>query len=166
MQGVLTGLFAVVGTLVGSVVTHLLQRRNAEYAERSAREQRLWQERLQAYSAFAETAIEFRRAQYDRWHRHHEDPSSSAFVEARTESYRLKAVARQALFRVKLLSGDDALIAQADEIMEITADLHKAPDNGDLKARGDRAKQIVDVFIGAASVQVQDTSGVGVPVRR
>ncbi|GAA4520517.1 hypothetical protein GCM10023191_097580 [Actinoallomurus oryzae] len=67
MQGVLTGLFAVVGTLVGSVVTYLLQRRSAEHAERSAREQRLWQERLQAYSAFAEATIEFRRSQYDRW---------------------------------------------------------------------------------------------------
>jgi hypothetical protein len=169
MQGVLTGLFAVVGTLVGSVVTYLLQRRNAEHAERSAREQRLWQERLQAYSAFAEAAIEFRRSQYDRWHRHDEDPSSSAYVEARTESYRLKAVARQAMFRVKLLSGD-VLIAQADEIMKITEDLHHASDSRELTARGDQAQQIVDMFISAASAKVQDTSAVGVrpaaPLRR
>ncbi|MFL6053177.1 MAG: hypothetical protein ACJ72W_09715 [Actinoallomurus sp.] len=162
MQGVLTGLFAVVGTLVGSVVTHLPQRRNAEHAERSAREQRLWQERLQAYSAFAEAAIEFRRSQYDRWHRHDEDPSSSAYVEARTESYRLKAVARQAMFRVKLLSGDDVLIAQVDEIMKITEDLHHASDSRELTARGGQAQQIVDMFISAASAKVQDTSAVGV----
>jgi hypothetical protein len=161
MQGVLTGLFAVVGTLVGSVVTYLLQRRNAEHAERSALEQQLWQERLQAYSAFAEATIEYRRTQYDRWHRHDEDPSSPAYIEARTESYGLRAVARQAMFRVKLLSNDQSLIAQADEIMKITEDLHHASDSKELTARGDQAQQIVDNFISIASVQVQNISGLG-----
>jgi hypothetical protein len=160
MQGVLTGLFAVLGTLVGSVVTYLLQRRNAEHAERSAREQRLWQERLQAYSAFAEAAIEYRRTQYDRWHRH-EDPSTSAYIEARTESYRSKTVARQAMFRVKLLSNDRGLITQAAEIMKITEDLHHASDSKELTARGDHAQQIVDSFISIASEQVQNISGLG-----
>jgi hypothetical protein len=159
MQGVLTGLFAVVGTLVGSVVTYFLQRRNAEHVERFAREQRLWQERLQAYSAFAESTIEYRRTQYDRWHRHDEDPLSPAYVDARTESYRLKAIARQAMFRVKLLSDDHGLVARADEIMKITEDLHHAADSKELQARGDRARQIVDDFISAASVQVQNISG-------
>lgn len=166
MQGLLTGLFAVVGTLVGSVVTYLLQRRNTEHAERSAREQRLWQERLQAYSAFAEATIEFRRSQYDRWHRHNEDPSSPAYVDARTESYRLKAVARQAMFRVKLLSNDGALIVQTDEIMKITEELHHAPDSSDLETRGDQTQHIVNKFISAASVRVQDTSGPGPASRR
>jgi hypothetical protein len=161
MQGVLTGLFAVVGTLVGSVVTYLLQRRNAEHSERSAREQRLWQERLQAYSAFAEAAIEYRRTQYDRWHRQDEDQSSPAYIEARTESYRSKTVARQAMFRVKLLSNDRGLIAQAGEIMKITEDLHHASDSKELTARGDHAQQIVDSFISIASEQVQNISGLG-----
>ncbi|MFB9830785.1 hypothetical protein [Actinoallomurus acaciae] len=158
MQGVLTGLFAVVGTVVGSVVTYLLQRRNAERAERFARDQRLWQERLQAYGAFAEALVEYRRAQYDRWHRHKEDPSSGAYIDARTESYRLKAIARQTTFRVRLLTSDRKLIARVNEIMRITEDLHKAAGNDDLTARGDRAQQLVDEFIDAASVHVQDIS--------
>lgn len=162
MQGVLTGLFAVVGTLVGSVVTYLLQRRNAERAEQSAREQRLWHERLRAYSTFAEAAIEYRRTQYDRWHRQEdEDPSSSAYIEARTESYRSKTVARQAMFRVKLLSNDRGLIAQTGEIMKITEDLHHASDSKELTARGDHAQQIVDSFISIASEQVQNIAGLG-----
>jgi hypothetical protein len=159
MQGVLTGLFAVLGTLVGSVVTYLLQRRSAEHAERSALQQRLWQERLQAYSAFAEAAIEYRRTQYDRWHRHHEGSSSRAYIEARIESYRLKVIARQAMFRVKLLSNDQGLVARAVEIMKITEDLHEAPDSEKLTGRGDQAQQVVDDFISIASAQVQNISG-------
>jgi hypothetical protein len=121
---------------------------------------------MQAYSAFAEATIEFRRSQYDRWHRHDEDPSSPAYADARTESYRLKTVARQAMFRVKPLSNDGALIAQADEIMKITEELHHAPDSSDLEACGDQAQHIVNKFISAASVQVQNTSSLGPASRR
>lgn len=102
---------------------------------------------------------------YDRWHRHDEDPSSAAYVEARTESYRLKAIARQAMFRVKLLSNDEALIAEASEIMKITEELHHAPDSGELEAHGKQAQQIVDKFISAAAMQVQGASTLGCALR-
>jgi hypothetical protein len=81
---------------------------------------------------------------------------SPAYRDARTESYRLKVIARQATFRVKLLCNDRGLVAQADEIMKITDDLHDATGRDELQATGDRARQMVDDFISIASVQVQN----------
>ena len=73
-------------------------------------------------------------------------------------SYRSKTVARQALFRVKLLSNDRIVIAQAGEIRKITEDLHDASDSKELTARGDHAQQTVDSFISIASVPTLCTS--------
>lgn len=53
MQGLLASVIAVVGTLLGSTVTYVFQRVNAGRVERFARDERLRQERIAAYSGFA-----------------------------------------------------------------------------------------------------------------
>lgn len=155
MQSVLTGVFAVAGTIVGAIASYLLQRRNAEHVEHAAQEQRLWQERLYAYSAFAEAIMELRRGQYDRWHRQHENPQSPAYMDARAESYRLKTIARQAAFRLRMLSNEKQLVERANEILKITEYLHDAADTTELQDRAAQAQRIIDEFIDIASAQVQ-----------
>lgn len=158
MQSVITGLFTVMGTVVGSVVTYLLQLRSADRAERLARDQRLWQERRLAYEAFAEALIEYRPAQYDRWHQQADGPQDAAGFEARKESYRRKAAARQATLRVRLLADDPVLISCASELLRLTEDLHDAESKEDLEAGGDQAQQVLNAFIEEASAQVQNIS--------
>jgi hypothetical protein len=53
MQGLLASVIAVVGTLLGFTVTYVFQRVNADRVERFARDERLRQERIAAYSGFA-----------------------------------------------------------------------------------------------------------------
>jgi hypothetical protein len=60
MGAALASVIAVAGTLLGSVVTHVLQRRTAGHAERFARDERLRQERLTVYSVFAEAVMAYR----------------------------------------------------------------------------------------------------------
>jgi hypothetical protein len=72
METVFASAVAVIGTLLGVFVSHLLQRRHNQDVERAAREERRRTERIDAISAFAEAAVQFRRAQYDRWWRRRE----------------------------------------------------------------------------------------------
>ncbi|GAA2282386.1 hypothetical protein GCM10010149_28830 [Nonomuraea roseoviolacea subsp. roseoviolacea] len=53
MQSAITSLIAVVGTLLGATATYIFQARATKQARWEARDERLWQEQLAAYSAFA-----------------------------------------------------------------------------------------------------------------
>ena len=64
MDAELTAAIAVAGTLLGSAVTYLFQQRVAQRAEAFSQSERLRQERLAAYSAFAEAIMVYRQSQY------------------------------------------------------------------------------------------------------
>src|SRR5208283_5237958 len=55
----------VLGTLLGSALTYVFQRKSAERSETFSFRQQLRSERISAYTAFAVAATEFRRGQYD-----------------------------------------------------------------------------------------------------
>jgi hypothetical protein len=63
-----SGVFAIVGVVLGSVLTYLMQSRLARRTEEFARAQSLRHERLEVYSALAAQAMEARRAQINRWY--------------------------------------------------------------------------------------------------
>lgn len=67
MQGLLASVIAVVGTLLGSAVTYVFQRVNAGRVETFARDERLRQERIAAYSGFAEAITELRQGVISLW---------------------------------------------------------------------------------------------------
>lgn len=110
---------------------------------------------MAVYSDFAGALTEFRRGQQDRWHRRNEDPDGSAFIEARTEAYRLRGIALHALFRVQLITSARTLIDAAQGAYDLTSTLHKASDKADLSALGTRAREAVEQFIKLASSDVQ-----------
>ncbi|MFF4838378.1 hypothetical protein [Streptomyces sp. NPDC001315] len=89
VQAVLTGLVAVLGTIVGSVVTYIFQRKTAERSERFARDEWLLQQRMDTYSAFSEVLMDFRGAQYNRWYRLRDDPNGEdgAVLAEQTEPF-------------------------------------------------------------------------------
>jgi membrane protein YqaA with SNARE-associated domain len=58
---------AVAGTLLGSVAGYVFQRLNAGRTERFARDERLRQERMAAYSGYAGAVTDLRRAVVSLW---------------------------------------------------------------------------------------------------
>lgn len=154
MDGALSTLIAVLGTLLGAGLTHLFQRRAAAHDREFAVQQQLRAERLAVYSDFAGAVTEFRRGQYDRWHRRHEAPESTASFEARVEAYRLRGAALHALFRVQLIASEQSLTDAAQHAYDRTSDAHKAADHQELSTLGDGAKGALADFVRLASADV------------
>lgn len=69
METALAATIAVVGTLMGSALTYLFQRRATEHVSALAVRERARQERLNAYAFFGGAAVRFRVAGLDVWHR-------------------------------------------------------------------------------------------------
>ncbi|MFD5412849.1 hypothetical protein [Streptomyces nojiriensis] len=151
MNAALTSLVAVFATLAGSTLTFLFQRHIARQAERFARDQQLWHERIGAYSAFAAALTDFRRSQNDRWHLEQADPGGPQFLSAREASYQRRADATAALCRVHLMCGESALLRLAQEALEATTGIHGAQDEQDRAGRGEAARLALERFLASAS---------------
>ncbi|MEU1033157.1 MULTISPECIES: hypothetical protein [Streptomyces] len=155
MNGILTSLIAVFATLAGSALTFLFQRHAAQQAEQFSREQRLWHERIAAYSDFAAAVTDFRRSQNDRWHAEQADPRSPQTVAASEASYQRRADATGALCRVQLVCGEPELSRLAQEAVDATTHIHTAHDERDRAGRGEEARLALQRFLAAASPHVR-----------
>ncbi|MCX4807771.1 hypothetical protein OG594_40305 [Streptomyces sp. NBC_01214] len=155
MNAALTSLVAVFATLAGSTLTFLFQRHIARQAERFARDQQVWHERISAYSAFAAALTDFRRSQNDRWHLEQADPDSPQFSSAREASYQRRADSTAALCRVRLMCGDSVLIELAQEALDATTEIHAAQDEQDRAGRGETARLALERFLTSASPQAR-----------
>ncbi|MFM9446116.1 hypothetical protein [Streptomyces acidiscabies] len=147
METLTASLVAVLGTLLGAGLTHRFQVRAAERAERFTRDERLRQERMAAYSAYAGALVTYRRVLLDRWFRLHEDNEPEESRRARLEGYALRTTVQEALFRVQMLTSDEALVARAREALELIDQLHRAPDRADLETRRDITRAAVTAFV-------------------
>lgn len=153
-----TAIVAVAGTLLGSILTYLIQRDSAKRTERLAAMKELRFERLGLYSDFAGAIMEFRRAEHDWWHTKNEDGDSSKTREARLESYRLRGIALHTFHRIQLVTpGEDEMIDLALQAYEITAKLHKAPTSQELNLRGKLAREKLEEFIAGAATIIDST---------
>lgn len=155
MDGVIAALIAIVGTLLGSAVTHVFQRSASARDRLFVSQQQLRADRMAVYSDFAGALTEFRRGQQDRWHRRDEDPYGPGYAEARTDAHRLRGVALHALFRVQLISSARPLIDTAQEAYTLTSNLHKAADKTELSILGARAREVLEQFVRLGSSDVQ-----------
>ncbi|MEX3107666.1 hypothetical protein ACSCBZ_44110 [Streptomyces niveiscabiei] len=147
METLTASLVAVLGTLLGAGLTHRFQVRAAERAERFTREERLRQERMAAYSAYAGALVTYRRVLLNRWFRLHEDDEPEEAHRARLEGYAQRTTVQEALFRVQMLTPDEALVARAREALELTDQLHRAPDRAELERRRDITRAAVTAFV-------------------
>src|SRR5689334_22463763 len=99
-------IIAVVGTLLGSITTHLLGRRSAAEQAAVLRGEKLRQEQLTACSAFAGALTELERAVITLWFRRRGTRTSDEVSAAWADADRLGAAAEAARFRVLLLVDD------------------------------------------------------------
>jgi hypothetical protein len=146
VSAVLGSLIAVLGTLLGSFTTFQFQQRTTARTEAIAREERLRQERLTAYSGFAAAVTELKRAVVTVWLRR-SDPAEHD--QALAEADRMGALAESARFRLRLVSGQpeplaDAAFAHMDS-------LRSAVDLAELKIREAEFEALVSAFITAAA---------------
>jgi hypothetical protein len=155
MEAIWTSVVAVVGTLLGSVITHTFQRLASRRSELFTQSEALRQERIATYSAFAAAVEEYRRGQADRWYRKQEDPDGEAFITARDEAHRLRTVARQALYRVKLLTDHGEVILAAEQAYQCTREMSNALDQADWDTRDAQAKRAIEAFVSHASPLVR-----------
>lgn len=154
MDSIIASLAAIIGVALGSVLTYLFQARNARQVQEFARDQQFRQERLAAYSEFAGIVTDFRRSEYDRWHREQEDPQGAPFISARDESYQLRGKAIAAMCRVQLVGGDTTLSQLAERALNATAEIHTADDEDATATRGEKARLALQDFLMAASGHV------------
>jgi hypothetical protein len=155
MDGILTALIAVIGTLLGSIVTYQFQVRSSYRAEQVTFRQQLRSERMAIYSDFAGAITAYRRGEHDRWNRKNEDPGSPAYLEARMETYQLRSVALHSLFRVQLITDRETLLNQAWRTYHLTGNIHRAANAAEQKSFGDEARDALEHFISLASYDLQ-----------
>ncbi|QEU93650.1 hypothetical protein [Streptomyces kanamyceticus] len=153
MEAVAASVIAVLGTLLGAGVTHSFQRRAIERTEEFTRGEKLRQERIDAYCAYAGALVGYRRLLVDRWFRREENRHEESEA-ARFQSYELRSEAQEALFRVQLLTADDALVRQAAAALEDVAEVHKAADRDALAERRRVSREAINSFVAAAKRHV------------
>ncbi|MFD4556648.1 hypothetical protein ACFWP5_20440 [Streptomyces sp. NPDC058469] len=143
----MASLVAVAGTLLGSGVTFLFQRRTADRAEAFLWRRLTREERLTAYSSFAEAVLAYRRAQHDPFHRRLEAQDSPALVAAKSEAYHCRLAAQQALLRVEFVTDDPGLVQLAEGALEATRLVAESTDKPSLDNNVERARQALGDFV-------------------
>ncbi|MEV8535381.1 hypothetical protein [Streptomyces sp. NPDC051211] len=155
MNTILASAVAVVGTLIGSWSTYLFQRRTVERTEAANREERLRQERLAAYSAYAGAVTDLKRALITLWFRRRRTPGDEELAAAQLESDRLGAVAESAAFRLRLVADEPVLRPLMEAISAELGEIVHAEDRQAVIAIEARFEQAVTAFIDAAAAQVR-----------
>ncbi|MEU1665824.1 hypothetical protein ACI2L4_17700 [Streptomyces sparsogenes] len=155
MEAVLASVIAVLGTVLGSGVTHAFQRRSADRSEQFARTERLRQERIDAYCAYAGALLNYRRVLVQRWFVQHENRPDEDTPELREHVYELRYAAQEAMFRAQMLSDDPALVELSERLLAHVTELHHAEDRDRLNEIRERSRQGVRDFIAAATPHVR-----------
>ncbi|MBZ9594366.1 hypothetical protein [Streptomyces yangpuensis] len=150
MNAVITSLIAVLGTLLGSVVTHAFQQRSAKRTERNALDAQLRQERLDAYGAYAGLLVEFRQAMLHHWFCVHQGRDAEDEVALRGRSFETRSTAQQALFRLQLITDDAALGTAAVDAFTAVGAIDRAQDLPELVTRRDATRELIDAFVANA----------------
>ncbi|MDW6061949.1 hypothetical protein SAZ11_32920 [Streptomyces sp. FXJ1.4098] len=155
MEAVLASFIAVLGTVLGSGVTYVFQRRTTERGEHFARAEKLRQERIDAYCAYAGALLNYRRVLIHRWFVTHENRPDEDTPELREHVYEMRYAAQEAMFRAQMVSDDPALVELAERLMNYVTELHKAEDPAQLDDIRERTRQGVRDFIAAATPHVR-----------
>ncbi|MFI7503648.1 hypothetical protein ACIBVL_35275 [Streptomyces sp. NPDC049687] len=122
METIIASGIAVLGTLLGSGITLAFQQRTTDRSHQFTRREKLRQERLDAYSAYAGALVNYRRCLVHLWFCEHEQPPPEDADAVRIRAYDLRSNAQEALFRVQMLTDDETLSRAAEDLLaDVTA---------------------------------------------
>ncbi|GAA1932713.1 hypothetical protein [Streptantibioticus ferralitis] len=150
MNAIVTSVIAVLGTLLGSTVTHVFQQRSARRTEQNNRKERLRQERLDVYGRYAGLLVDFRQAMLHHWFCEHEGRDADDEVALRRSSFELRSSAQHALFQLQLITDEPELLAVAVDAFTAVGKIDRAEDRTDIIARRDTTRDLIDAFVGTA----------------
>ncbi|MFI8997126.1 hypothetical protein [Streptomyces sp. NPDC053542] len=156
MEAVVTSVVAVVGTLLGAGITHFFQRQETERSHALARDEKLRQERIDAYCAFAGTLLDYRRVLVHRWFvLHDEDRCDEDSPELREEQYKTRYAAHEAMFRAQLVSDDAEVVELTERLLADVTQLHWVDDREELTELRARTRQEIRDFVTAVAGRVR-----------
>ncbi|WP_030300959.1 hypothetical protein [Streptomyces katrae] len=150
MNAILTSLIAVLGTLLGSTVTHVFQQRSARRTEETARDERLRQERLDVYGTYAGLLVEFRQAMLHHWFCVRDGKDADAEVALRGRSFERRSAAQNALFRLHLITEEPEVLAAADAAFTEVGKLDRPVDREALIPRRNATSDLINAFVTTA----------------
>jgi hypothetical protein len=157
MQAVLVALIAVVGTLGGSIVTGLLQRRHTDRAAELARQERHGQEQRTAICDLAEALVELRRRQIWRWStRRDYGTGNDTYREAKDACFEARTLSRSRLLRLRLTGVPDVVVHAAMTAFDASIIIEEASDVEELNGRAEASRAAMDSFVAAAAHHCAD----------
>lgn len=160
MQPVLASIVAVAGTLLGSCLTYLFQRRTTERTTLEARRERRRQEFAEAVADYASKATALRRAEFNRGKKRISHAAPEAREEARQESYRLRAETISAYYLVRLYADPDAdqdLVRDAEDVIELSGHISADPETeNEMDELYRAATNALEKVVDAASGRLRD----------
>ncbi|TJZ52954.1 hypothetical protein FCH28_17460 [Streptomyces piniterrae] len=160
MEAVVASVVAVVGTLLGSGITHVFQQRASDRSERFAREERLRQERIDAYCAYAGALLDYRRVLVHRWFVVNETDENGATdagrcgedsPELREEVYKSRYTAQEAMFRAQMVSDDPEILDRSERVLSEVTELHWVRGREALTALRGTTREEIRGFVAATS---------------
>ncbi|MGW0139341.1 hypothetical protein [Streptomyces calvus] len=150
METIIASAIAVLGTLLGSGLTLAFQQRTTDKGHQFTRHERLRQERLDAYSAYAGALINYRRCLVHLWFCEHEQPPHEDPSVVRVRAYDLRSNAQEALFRLQMLTDDDALSETAEAALADITDLPKTDSRTELDQRRVKTRDDISRLVRAS----------------
>ncbi|GAA2542104.1 hypothetical protein GCM10010423_46030 [Streptomyces levis] len=150
METIIASGIAVLGTLLGSGITLAFQQRTTDRSHRFTRREKLRQERLDAYSAYAGALVNYRRCLVHLWFCEHEQPPPEDPDSVRIRAYDLRSNAQEALFRVQMLTDDEALGRAAEDVLADVTALSKTRGRTELDAARVRTRDDISRLVRAA----------------
>ncbi|UXX94384.1 hypothetical protein N7U49_24055 [Streptomyces sp. AD2-2] len=147
METIIASGIAVLGTLLGSGITLAFQQRTTVRSHEFARSERLRQERLDAYSVYAGALLNYRRCLVHLWFCEHEQPPPEDADAVRIRAYDLRSNAQEALFRVQMLTDDEALSTTAEEVLADITMLPKADNRVEFDALRVRTRDAISRLV-------------------
>ncbi|MCN9241215.1 hypothetical protein NGF19_10505 [Streptomyces sp. RY43-2] len=142
----------MLGTLLGSALTHLSQRRTVLRAERFTRSERLRQERIDAYCAYGGALANYRRGQMDYWFAMHDGRvlEGESIHQLRRETKRLRATAMEAMFRAELLTHSAEMGELGRQALKAVDRIPGAQSRNELSQVREASRSLIYEFIGAS----------------
>ncbi|MFJ3660350.1 hypothetical protein ACIPPM_07760 [Streptomyces sp. NPDC090119] len=150
MESIIASAIAVLGTLLGSGITLAFQQRTTDRSQRFTRREKLRQERLDAYSAYAGALVNYRRCLVHLWFCQHEQPPPEDPDAVRIRAYDLRSNAQEALFRVDMLTDDEGLRRAAADLLEVIMTLPKVDSRAGLDELRERTRTGISQLVGSA----------------
>ncbi|MFE7895978.1 hypothetical protein ACFU3E_00265 [Streptomyces sp. NPDC057424] len=150
METIIASAIAVLGTLLGSGLTLAFQQRTTDRGHQFTRHERLRQERLDAYSAYAGALINYRRCLVHLWFCEHEQPPHEDPGVVRVRTYDLRSNAQEALFRVQMLTDDEALSEAAEAVLADVTALPKTDSRTELDQRRVKTRDDISRLVRAS----------------